>query len=290
MKKTLLGFLKSAVIFSGVFYTAQVIAAPQDWQQIKRPIPAEDGRPQPIGSYTNGCLIGAQPLPYKGVGYQVIPMNKNRYYGHPDMISYLQRLGERAKAAGLPTMLVGDIAMPGGGRFLTGHASHQMGLDADIWLRMGALSDTDALNSDGKGLLVVNRKAQRVDGSIWNANHAKLIKLAAEDPKVTRIFVNPAIKLKLCETAGADRHWLHKIRPWFGHDSHFHVRIACPQGAQYCENQAPVPAGDGCGEELYSWFEPAKPGATPSKPKVTPPEPFLCQQVLSSPNRSEWLE
>jgi Murein endopeptidase len=137
---------------------------------------------------------------------------------------------------------------------------------------------------------VVNRKAQRVDESIWNANHAKLIKLAAEDPKVTRIFVNPAIKLKLCETAGADRHWLHKIRPWFGHDSHFHVRIACPQGAQYCENQAAVPAGDGCGEELYSWFEPAKPGATPSKPKVTPPEPFLCQQVLSSPNRSEWLE
>ena len=280
MKKTLLGFLKSAVIFSGVFYTAQVIAAPQDWQQIKRPIPAEDGRPQPIGSYTNGCLIGAQPLPYKGVGYQVIRMNKNRYYG----------LGERAKAAGLPTMLVGDIAMPGGGRFLTGHASHQMGLDADIWLRMGAMSDTDALNSDGKGLLVVNRKAQRVDESIWNTNHAKLIKLAAEDPKVTRIFVNPAIKLKLCETAGADRHWLHKIRPWFGHDSHFHVRIACPQGAQYCENQAAVPAGDGCGEELYSWFEPAKPGATPSKPKVTPPEPFLCQQVLSSPNRSEWLE
>ena len=290
MKKMLLRFLKSAVIFSGVFYTAQVIAAPQDWQQIKRPIPAEDGRPQPIGSYTNGCLIGAQPLPYKGVGYQVIRMNKNRYYGHPDMISYLQRLGERAKAAGLPTMLVGDIAMPGGGRFLTGHASHQMGLDSDIWLRMGAMSDTDALNSDGKGLLVVNRKAQRVDESIWNTNHAKLIKLAAEDPKVTRIFVNPAIKLKLCETAGADRHWLHKIRPWFGHDSHFHVRIACPQGAQYCENQAPVPAGDGCGEELYSWFEPAKPGATPSKPKVTPPEPFLCQQVLSSPNRSEWLE
>ena len=290
MKKTLLEFLKSAVIFSGVFYTAQVIAAPQDWQQIKRPILAEDGRPQPIGSYTNGCLIGAQPLPYKGVGYQVIRMNKNRYYGHPDMISYLQRLGERAKVAGLPTMLVGDIAMPGGGRFLTGHASHQMGLDADIWLRMGAMSDTDALNSDGKGLLVVNRKAQRVDENILNANHAKLIKLAAEDPKVTRIFVNPAIKLKLCETAGTDRHWLHKIRPWFGHDSHFHVRIACPQGAQYCENQAPVPAGDGCGEELYSWFEPAKPGAPPSKPKVTPPEPFLCQQVLSSPNRSEWLE
>lgn len=44
-------------------------------------------------------------------------MNRNRYYGHPNMIQYLERLGQRAKAAGLPTMLVGDIAMPGGGRF-----------------------------------------------------------------------------------------------------------------------------------------------------------------------------
>ena len=63
-----------------------------------------------------------------------------------------------------------------------------MGLDADIWLRMGGMSDTDALNSDGKGLLVVDRKAQRVDERVWNSNHATLIKLAAQDPNVTRIF------------------------------------------------------------------------------------------------------
>lgn len=113
---------------------------------------------------------------------------------------------------------------------MTGHASHQMGLDADIWLRMGTMSDQDALNSDGKGLLVVDRKAQRVDERVWNNNHALLIKLAAEDPKVTRIFVNPAIKLKLCQTAGNQRAWLHKVRPWFGHDSHFHVRLTCPKG------------------------------------------------------------
>ena len=206
------------------------------------------------------------------------------------MISYLQRLGKKVKDAGMPTMLVGDIAMPGGGRFLTGHASHQMGLDADIWLRMGAMSDKDALNSDGKGLLVVNRKAQRVDDNIWNDNHAGLIRLAAQDAQVSRIFVNPAIKLKLCQTVKGDRSWLQKIRPWFGHDSHFHVRLTCPAGAAYCENQAPIPAGDGCGAELYSWFEPKKPSAEPPKPKVTPPEPFLCQQVLTAPNRNEWLE
>ena len=280
------GILKTTLFLTALL-TSNVMAAPQYWQKIKRPV---TGEPTPIGSYTNGCIIGAQALPYKGDGYQVIRMNKNRYYGHPDMIKYLQRLGKKVKDAGMPTMLIGDIAMPGGGRFLTGHASHQMGLDADIWLRMGMMSDQDALNSDGKGLLVVNRKVQRVDDSIWNGNHAELIRLAAQDAQVSRIFVNPAIKLKLCQTVKGDRSWLQKIRPWFGHDSHFHVRLTCPPDAAYCENQTPVAAGDGCGAELYSWFEPKKPSAEPIKPKVTPPEPFLCQQVLTSPNRSEWLE
>lgn len=201
MNKSLAKLLSSAVVLGSVFFSLQTMASPQDWQRIKRPIPATDGKANPIGSYSNGCIIGAEPLPYKGEGYQVIRMNKNRYYGHPDMIAYLQRLGQKAKSAGLPTMLVGDIAMPGGGRFLTGHASHQMGLDADIWLRMGTMTDSEALNSDGKGLLVVNRQTQRVDENVWNNNHATLIKLAAQDPKVTRIFVNPAIKLKLCQTA-----------------------------------------------------------------------------------------
>ena len=286
MKKRLFTAL-SAVIFSAVLFSMPAQASPQEWQKIKRPLP---GEPQPIGGYSNGCIIGAQALPSEGDGYQVIRLNRNRFYGHPDMIRYLQRLGKKVKAAGMPDMLVGDIAMPGGGRFLTGHASHQMGLDADIWLRMGRMSAKDALNSDGKGLLVVNRKAQRVDDRIWNDHHTNLIRLAAQDSQVARIFVNPAIKLKLCQTVQGDRSWLQKIRPWFGHDSHFHVRLTCPKGAQYCENQTPIPAGEGCGAELYSWFEPKKPSTTAAKPKTPPPAPLLCQQVLNSPDRHEWLE
>ena len=280
----------SAVAFSAVFWGLQSAhASPADWQAIKRPIPSENGESDPIGSYSNGCIIGAKALPPKGEGYQVIRMNRNRYYGHTDMISYLQRLGKKVKNANMPTMLVGDIAMPGGGRFLTGHASHQMGLDADIWLRMGAMSDQDALNSDGKGLLVVNRAAQRVDETVWNQNHFNLIKLAAQDEQVARIFVNPAIKVKLCQTERQDRSWLQKIRPWWGHDSHFHVRLTCPENALHCEDQAPLPAGDGCGAELYSWFEP-KPATGTTVKKAPPPEPFLCQQLLASPKRSEWME
>ncbi|WP_412093578.1 penicillin-insensitive murein endopeptidase [Rodentibacter caecimuris] len=272
------------------FFSLSTQASPEQWQKVKRPIPSNSGGAMPIGSYSNGCIIGAEAMPAQGEGFQVIRMNKNRYYGHPEMIDYLKRLGRKVKNAGMPTMLIGDIAMPGGGRFLTGHASHQMGLDADIWLKMGKMSVQDALNSDGKGLLVVNRAKQRVDDNIWTIHHTQLIRFAAEDPQVARIFVNPAIKLKLCQTAGTHRGWLHKIRPWFGHDSHFHVRLTCPKGATYCENQTPIPAGDGCGEELYSWFESKKPTMGGNKLTVRPPEPFLCQQVLASPNRHEWME
>lgn len=276
---------KSAVLFFAIFAFSQAQASPQEWQRVKRPIP---GKAEPIGSYSNGCIIGAQALPLQGEGYQVIRAGKNRYYGHPSMINYLQDLGKKVKQTGMPAMLVGDIAMPGGGRFLTGHASHQMGLDADIWLKMGAMSAEQALNPTA--ILMVNRKAQVVDNSVWTNNQTNLIRLAAEDSRVSRIFVNPAIKVKLCQSVQGDRSWLRKIRPWFGHDAHFHVRLTCPAGASYCENQAPIPAGDGCGDELYSWFKPAPPSSGESKPRVVPQEPFLCQQILSSPDRSQWLE
>lgn len=259
--------------------------AETEWQKIKRPIP---GEAMPVGGYSNGCIIGAEALPFRGEGYQAIRTQKKRYFGHPVMIDYLQRLGKRVKAAGLPTILVGDIAMPGGGRFLTGHASHQIGLDADIWLRFGPFSDQEALNPTAT--LMVNRKLQRVDDKVWTKQQTKLLELAATDKKVARIFVNPAIKLKLCQTVQGDRSWLRKIRPWFGHDAHFHVRLHCPQGAHYCEEQAPIPSGEGCGNELYSWFEPKKPSSAETKPKALPALPPLCQQVLDAPNKSEWLE
>ncbi|MFC0323176.1 penicillin-insensitive murein endopeptidase [Gallibacterium melopsittaci] len=275
--------LRKFVIAIVLLSCSSLTLAVTEWQKIKRPI---SGEPLPIGSYSNGCIIGAKALPLQGEGYQVIRSQKLRYFGHPEMLEYLVRLGKRVKAAGLPTMLVGDIAMPAGGRFATGHASHQMGLDADIWLKMGGMSSQQALNPTA--ILMVNRKLQRVDDRVWSNNQTKLIQLAATDPQVARIFVNPAIKLKLCQTVSGDRSWLRKIRPWFGHDAHFHVRLHCPKGAQYCEEQAPMPAGDGCGAELMSWFEP-KQSSTPAPAKQPPVLPILCQQLLDSPEKQQWF-
>lgn len=268
--------LVKMALFSGLAALAVSGNATQ-WERIKTPV---QGQPQPIGGYSNGCIIGAEPLALKGEGYQVIRSARNRFYGHPDLLDFLQRLAKNTKSAGLPPILIGDMGMPAGGRFASGHASHQTGLDADIWFRFGPMDEETAKNPAGLATLMVNRTAQVVDESVWTPQHATMVKLAAKDAQVDRIFVNPAIKVKLCNTAGADRDWLRKVRPWYGHDSHMHVRLSCPKNAPNCENQAPVPAGDGCGAELYSWFEPAKPSTT-SKPKALPAAPYQCQMILS---------
>ncbi|AWX13244.1 penicillin-insensitive murein endopeptidase [Mergibacter septicus] len=252
-----------------------------EWQKIEHPI---SGIPSPIGSYTNGCLIGAKALPLEGAGYQIIRWQKKRYFGHPTMITYLENLGKRSQKAGLPPILISDIAMPAGGRFATGHASHQIGLDADIWLRFGPLPKEQTQNPTAT--LMVNRKLQIVEHTLWSQQHTLLLKLAATDPSVARIFINPAIKKKLCETVKEDRGWLHKIRPWFGHDAHFHVRLHCPKDAPYCEEQASIPEGDGCDATLDSWFLPT-PLNKKLAPKKSAPPPPLCQQVLDSLNKKE---
>ena len=90
----------------------------------------------------------------------------------------------------------------------------------------------------------------------WAARVARLLQITANDTRVERVFVHPIIKRELCANAGSDRAWLTKIRPWYGHDDHFHVRLACPAGSPDCAPQAKVATGDGCGEELAWWFSP----------------------------------
>ena len=86
-----------------------------------------------------------------------------------------------------------------------------------------------------------------------------MIKAAAEDPKVERIFVNAAIKKALCREAGKDRAFLRKVRPWWGHNYHFHVRIGCPPGSPECKAQDPAADAEGCGKDLDYWFRPGDP-------------------------------
>src|SRR4029078_4403647 len=78
---------------------------------------------------------GATATPPDGETWQVMRLSRNRNWGHPNLIQLLQKLSARLpQINGWPGLLVGDISQPRGGPMITGHASHQIGLDADVWL------------------------------------------------------------------------------------------------------------------------------------------------------------
>jgi penicillin-insensitive murein endopeptidase len=248
-------------------------------------------RTESIGFYSRGCLAGAKALPITGKTWQVMRLSRNRNWGHPNLINYLERLSQRGTRVGWSGLLVGDMSQPRGGPMLTGHASHQVGLDADIWLRPmpnHVLSREE--REEMSATMMVADDRTDVDPKVWTPAHLGILKAAASDPLVERIFVNAAIKKDLCREAGSDREWLQKIRPYWQHDYHFHVRISCPADSPDCKRQDPVPPGDGCGKDLAWWFTDAVLHPKP-EPEPTKPPPYLkiadlppvCRQVLAAP-------
>ncbi len=244
-----------------------------------------------IGFYAHGCLAGAVALPINGTTRQVMRLSRNRNRGHPKLVEFLERLAEKAKKVGWNGLLVGDMSQPRGGPMLTGHASHQIGLDADIWLT--PMPDHKLSREERElmsATMVVRDDRLDIDPNVWTHAHTELIRTAAEDPAVERIFVNAAIKKALCREAGSDRAWLAKVRPWWGHDYHFHVRIDCPPDSPQCEPQPPPESGEGCGHDLDYWFSDGvlhpQPPTEPPKPKpglTMAALPAACRQVLMAP-------
>src|SRR5258708_36494435 len=149
-----------------------------------------------VGFYAHGCIAGAQALPIKCETWPVMRLSRNRYWAHPDMVALLERLAAKAhKDAGWPGILVGDMSQPRGGPMFTGHASHQVGLDADIWLtpmpdRQLSRNEREEMSA----VMMVRSDRLDIDPSAWTPNHLAVIRAAAPDPTVQRIFVNAAIK------------------------------------------------------------------------------------------------
>ena len=209
-----------------------------------------------IGFYSRGCLAGGEALPVNGPAWQVMRLSRNRNWGHPALLAFLERFARKVPSVShWPGILVGDMSQPRGGPMLTGHASHQIGLDADIWLT--PMPNRELTRLEREEMSAANMvRADRldVDPAKWTPDHLAVLRAAAQDPGVQRIFVNAAIKKALCREATGNRSWLNKVRPYYGHDYHFHVRLACPAGEDACRDQDPVPPGDGCDASLAWWF------------------------------------
>ena len=259
--------------------------------------------PAAIGSYAKGCLAGGVAMPEAGPTWQTMRPKRNRNWGHPEMISFLKELSAKAaKQPGWAGLYIGDISQSRGGPMLSGHQSHQMGLDADIWLYKPTRLNLTRSERNSLSSTDVRSKSQRSVNSNWSQQHANILKAAAQDPRVDRIFITAPAKIWLCENTRGNRKWLQKIRPLYGHNTHFHVRLKCPKGLKGCITQKPTVAqisngGDGCDKTLQWWVtdylnQPkAKPSTKPKK-KVKKKRnarqftmadlPRQCQNVLAS--------
>jgi penicillin-insensitive murein DD-endopeptidase len=263
---------------------ATVAASAQEWGQVSTPT---TGPPQSVGFYTAGCLQGAQALPLDGPGYEVIRISRNRYWGQPVTLDFIKTLSEKVRAAGQAPLYIGDVGQPRGGPAPSGHASHQTGLDADIWFERQPgprLAPAQRENPRLRSLVLANDSG--IDDSVFTQQHVSVLRLAAEMPHLDRIFVNKWIKQRLCQTVTGNRAWLNKLVVWVGHDEHFHIRLHCPPGNPQCQPQAGYYADDGCGEPLDLWFTrpPVKlpPPDAPQAP-YRPKLPAACAAVLKAP-------
>lgn len=226
------------------------------------------GAPAAIGFYSKGCVSGAVELPETGPTWQAMRLSRNRNWGHPELVGFLIGLSQAARQAGWPGLYIGDMSQPRGGPMMTGHASHQLGLDADIWmLPPQSLSLTPAQREKISSQSVVN-KAGTGPSALWSTAHMQIIRAAARDPRVERIFVDPVAKVAMCQMETGNRDWLRKIRPINNHDFHFHVRMNCPAGS-ICQTPNPIPAGDGCAE-AQEWINIR---IDPSRAKPSTPDP-----------------
>ncbi|PWJ16198.1 penicillin-insensitive murein endopeptidase [Jannaschia seohaensis] len=252
-----------------------------------------DHRPEPHGSYARGCGAGLVELPETGQSWQAMRLSRNRNWGHPDLIDLVQDIGRHMDRIGWGGIYVGDLSQPRGGPMLTGHRSHQIGLDADIWLYPATDMTLSRREREEISAISMRRAEGAYVNSNWSRGQHELVKKAAQDPRTARIFIFPGAKVQMCNDETGDRSWLRKVRPWWGHHYHMHVRIACPRGARNCEDQAAPPPGDGCAE-AQDWVNnilnppPPDPNAPPPSPRrelTMANLPQQCASVLSAPAR-----
>jgi penicillin-insensitive murein endopeptidase len=260
-------------------------SVPAEWAALKTP---KKGPATSVGGYSSGCLQGSVALPHSGPGFELLHLARHRGFGHPDLVEYIRRLGATVKKKKLGMLLVGDMAQVRGGPTPTGHKSHQTGLDADLGYAFPDWALRRHPTAEERETVMAPAVVDLTAGKLndrWGPRVASLLQVAASDPAVDRIFVNPVIKRELCTHAQPNSAWLRKLRPWWGHHDHFHVRLRCPAGNDQCTPQEPLVPDDGC-TKLGWWFSEdarkTREKKAAEQAAGPPPLPGRCRQVLDS--------
>ena len=149
-RKTLTLFVLSAVTVAGAVATpGQIAVAQRAANATPSPLPPEKpattekareksipakllfgekklpslGKAVSIGYYPRGCLQGGVELPVNGSTWQVMRLSRNRNWGHPSLVRFVEKFASlAAKATGWHGILVGDLAQPRGGPTVSDHS------------------------------------------------------------------------------------------------------------------------------------------------------------------------
>lgn len=278
------------------------------------PLDASEGKPvassapeRVIGTYGNGCLLGGTPFADSTSSWEVMNTLRNHQHGTKRLLEVVERLSRQSLRRGWGKLTVGDSSCPMGGKMSVGHKSHRVGLDVDIFYKFwpaGRKLSFEQRNgwdeeAQARHAIAVHERAcgSRIVKSgitkMYRAAYMELLKFAAAEEAVERVFVSPAIKVQACHffkgKDGTYPRWLRKIRPESGHTSHFHVRLSCPKGGTECEAQKPIAddpsdsTGVGCaGKFLESWFQPlTEEECKPSPPAPPPSPPAACLEEMA---------
>ncbi len=286
-----MGFVRLIMcLFAASFFSTPGIAQPVAKELFGAVKEGSSQRARAHGSYAKGCASGLEQLPESGPTWQAMRLSRNRNWGHPELIDFAKELSRKANRLGWKGLYFGDFSQPRGGPMLTGHRSHQIGLDADVWLYPVDRVDLSRNQRENISAISMRRANGAFVNSKWTRTHHEVVKAAAKDPRVARIFIFPGAKVQMCKDERGNRAWLNKVRPWWGHHYHFHVRLSCPRGSRNCVNQAPPPAGDGCAE-AQGWVDQIlNPAPPPKNPAPARPRrelrladlPNSCTGVLKS--------
>ena len=263
--------LRFLVICAAITLTDSAMAQPLAKQLFGAKKVSSQQEPEAFGSYSRGCVAGSVRLPETGPTWQVMRLSRNRNWGHPQAIDYVQDLSRfAARQPGWNGLYIGDISQPRGGPMTSGHRSHQLGLDIDIWMLPGDNMRLSRKARENISSISLRRSNGAYVNANWTTQHHTVLRKAAMDRRVARIFVFPGAKEQMCNDEKGNRTYLRKIRPWWGHHYHFHVRLKCPDDSRGCVDQDPPPKGDGCAE-AQQWVKnilnPPPPDPNAPKPR-----------------------
>jgi len=207
--------------------------------------------PEPRGFYSSGHLLNGWELPNEGEGYVRLFSYRNRGWGTQQIIEMIEKSAFEINQLfpAKDRLLVGDISALKGGR-ISGHGSHQNGLDVELaFYRLdGVEQSADYRN----GFLENMVKKGKISKNFDVVRNWELVKSLHRFGRVNRIFIDKVIKKELCKHAeflGEKDSYvdvLKSLRPYPYHGDHLHVRIECPENAPKCRNQIDHGEGVGC--------------------------------------------